>query len=443
MRPIFFLLPLLVLLVACNSGNDITSIDSLAPVVLSSALIESGPLVRTLRVTLEKPVSIEVEYWTDGEPHRHATSAGTSDSVLLARLHANRTYHYAIVGTGWQGTFKTDPLPTDLAKIGFAATGSPTTPLVLLHLFQQNGFRGYAIVDSGGEVVWYWRTVDYPFGMARRDNGNFVFMDHGRGLVEVTPSGSVVHELAQDLVNREMHHDAIMTHDNTILFIAFDARKVDTATVKGEAIWEWSPELGIATKRWSSWDFLSVTGDRGPRFGTEWMHANSLAIGPRGNVLLGVHYFNQIISIQPDFKSIEWRLGGVNATIPVEPGEQFSGMHTAREIAPGRIIMFDNRLESGGHSRAAKFDISGGTAHKVWEWSSTPPNFAAAVGAARRLDDGNTLVAFGMSQGIAGSTGPTEVYEITPGGEVLWHLVVSNVMTMFRAEPIASIAGEK
>ena len=50
----------------------------------------------------------------------------------------------------------------------------------------------------------------------------------------------------------------------------------------------------------------------------EWMHANSLSIGPRGNVLVSSHYLNQVLSLSPDWRRIEWRLGGPRATIARE-----------------------------------------------------------------------------------------------------------------------------
>jgi hypothetical protein len=60
------------------------------------------------------------------------------------------------------------------------------------------------------------------------------------------------------------------------------------------------------------------------------------------------------------------------------------------------------------------------------------------VSSARRLANGNTLVAFGMEKGRNGSSGPTEAYEVTTSGQVKWHLVVDGVMTTFRVEPITS-----
>lgn len=428
----------LLLLAACAGLTDAS-----APVVQSLEFAQSGPLVRTLEIVLERPAPLSIAYRTDDGPDLEVASPrALTHRVSLARLRAARTYDYEVVGTPRRGSFRTEDLPSDLARIGFGVRGAPTVPLVLVHVFQVDGFKGYVVVDAFGEVVWYWRTGDFPFGMTRRANGNFVFMDRARGLIEVTPVGAVASQLAQDMIRREMHHDVIATPANTLLFIAFDTREVDGAQVKGEAIWEWSPETDEVRKRWSSWDHMSVTADRGPRFGLEWMHANSLAIGPAGNVLLSVHYWNQILSIAPGWGEVEWRLGGVNATIAVPEDEQFSGQHTAREIAPGRVMLFDNRLERHDYSRAVEFEIVGNRAEVRWAWSATPLNFASAVSSARRLPNGNTLIGYGMSEGTAGSTGPTEVFEVTPGGSVVWHLAVINVLVMYRAEPLWTIAGE-
>ena len=76
------------------------------------------------------------------------------------------------------------------------------------------------------------------------------------------------------------------------------------------------------------------------------------------------------------------------------------------------------------------------------EWSPPTANFASAVSSARRLTNGHTLVAFGMSAGRSDSTVPTEAFEVSLEGKVLWHLVVTGTTTMFRVEPLTSIAGE-
>jgi len=397
-----------------------------------------------LGITLRQPSPVTVEYAAADGPRLSLELPATRTHVArLARLRPGRTYEWAIAGTTHTGSFETKPLPADLADVRFTANGAPTVPLVLVHLFRPDGFRGYAIVDAQGEVVWYFRTVDTSFGMTRRADGSFVFLDRLRGLVEVAADGRVLHELPTDTLAREMHHDAVVTPANTILFLAFDDRPVDGVPVKGEAIWEWTPETGAVVKRWSAWDYLDVRTDRGPRFDREWLHANALAIGPRGNVLVSLHYLNQVVSIAPDWSRLEWRLGGVNATIALPAEASFSGQHSAREIATDRVVLFDNRIEQRDRSRALELALNGDRATLHWEWSPAVANFSAIVSSARRLGTGNTLVGFGAARGVAGATGPTEVFEVSPAGEAVWHLLVENTTIMFRAEPIATVAGEK
>jgi hypothetical protein len=332
-----------------------------------------------------------------------------------------------------------EPLPADLQKIKITATGTLSPKYALLHLFSEPGYKGYALVDGTGRIVWHYRTKDYPFGADRRRNGNFVFMDKGRGLVEVDIKGHVVHELPQRDAEREMHHAIVVTPADTVLYIAFDTETFHGKPLKGEAIWEWNPDTGEDVKRWRSWDVMDPALDRSARTAGEWLHANSLHVGPRGNVLVSFHYINQVISIAPDWKSIEWRLGGVRPTIRVAPEHQTSAQHTAAEIEPNRILMFDNRTAlQPPYSRAVEYVIDGDAAKQVWEWRPPKDNYAAAVSSARRLPNGHTLIAFGMVKGRNGSSGPTEAFEVTRDGSIAWHVVVDGVMTLFRVEPITA-----
>lgn len=432
------ILAILAVLAGCDSPTT-----PAGPVVASMDLVAVGPLVYRLSLELELAAPVAVEYRSgDGPVTRVESDRALTHEIDLARLRPSTDYRLEIVGTSRSADFSTGPLPPDLDAIEFEAVGRPTVPLVLLHLFNPEGFKGYVVVDSAGGVVWYWRSEDFPFGMTRRASGNFVFMDKGRGLVEVAPSGEVIHELPQT-EERELHHDVVATPDDALIFLAFDTRTADGEPLHGEAIWEWRPEDGTATRRWSSWDHMDPMQDRGPRFGAEWLHANSLHVGPRSNTVVSFHYLNQVASIDPGWDAFEWRLGGVNATISVPEADRFTGQHTAREIAHDRLVLFDNRLEQAEPSRAVELDISDPRAAVVWSWAASHGNHSSAVSSARRLPSGNTLVGFGMSEDLVGSTGPIEVFEVTPDGDTAWHLGVSGLWIMFRAEPLLTIAGEE
>ena len=331
-------------------------------------------------------------------------------------------------------------LPADLAAIKLTTEGQTTAAYTVLELGSPGGFNGFVIINSNGQPVWFFRTTGSPSGFVRRGNGDFVFLDTGAGLLEVTPAQSVVHSLPQQLKpGRGMHHDLALSNDNTILFLAHEWRAHRDTLINGAAIWEWNPEAGSETKRWSSFEQLDTSLDRGSRsIDEDWLHENSLSLGPTGNIIISFHFLNQILSLSPDFQKIQWRLGGTRRTIAVT--DSFSGEHTAQEIAPNHVLMFDNGYErvTQKYSRAAEYEISGSSANVVWQWRPEQDNWARVIGGARRLSNGNTFVTFGVPKDQPpGSTGPIEAYEVTPAGKVVWHLTVSGTVSfMYRATPL-------
>ena len=429
--------------VACS---EITEPPS--PTITGVTVGATGPLLRSLSVQLDRPGSVAVNYAAaPGTPLQVVSVAAVEEhDLLLPRLRSETRYVYEVrtEADRFAGEFMTGSLPDDLAAIQFVSSGTPTMPLALLEIISPEGFKGFVIVDDAGQVVWYFRTEGAATGSTRRSNGNFVFLDLDIGLIEVGPDGSVVAELPQDTVTRNIHNDVIVGPQNTLLFLALDRQLVNDTLIAGEAIWEWTPETGVERKVWSSFDHLSTTADWGPRSRVaDWLHANSLSIGPRNNVLVSFNFLNQIVSLAADYGSFEWRLGGTNATIEVTDNDRFSGQHTAAEISEGHVLMFDNGVErTEPYSRALELELNGAAARKTWEFRPTPDNWSRFISSARRLPNGNTFVAFGMSE-VIGSTGPIEVYEVNLDLEIQWHLVVSGrVSFMYRATPLPGIGGE-
>lgn len=333
-----------------------------------------------------------------------------------------------------------EDLPADLAQVSFVTMGRASVPYFMLELRDTDGFRGFVAVNDAGRPVWFFRTTGSPFSFTRRANGNFVFLDSERGLVEVRADGTVVRELAQaSRPGRRMHHDVTASPHGTVLFIAEEWQPHGDALVNGEAIWEWNPETGAVTKRWSAFDAFDPVADRGPRSrDDDWLHANSIAVGAGGSILLSLHFLDQVVSISPDFTTVEWRLGGTRADIVVP--DPFSGQHTAQEVADGRILLFDNGFDrtASPFSRAIEYELNGTIAQTVWAWRPERDNWARVISGARRLDNGSTVVAFGTPADMPpGATGPIEVYEVTREGGVSWHMQVGGaVSSMYRATPL-------
>lgn len=452
---------LVALVAACENEPGSPSASPPAVLSVSKSGMARGLAVQ-LVVELESAARVEVDYWTAAGPRlRVASSEARTHGVLLSRLIASAVYDYEVRSIApdgrrsepHSGVFITDTLPTDLRAVRFVARGRPTMPLALLPLrIAQSTISDwwFVIIDEDGQVVWYWQTASPPQAATRLPNGNFVFQDGPLGgLTEVSPEGRVVAQLPQPGGGVErIHHDVIVTASGTVLFLATAGRTYLDTLWMGEEIWEWDPARGVETRRWTVFDFMSPLTDRGSRSRPDdWLHANSISFGPRGNILVSFHFLDQIISISPDYKALEWRLGGPGSSFSLGPEAVFSGQHTATEVQPGRVLMFDNgfaRADGGRYSRALELELNftTSTAQRVWEFRPRPDNYSRFISSARRLDNGNTVVAFGASAGALGSTGPIEVYEVTPSNRVIWHLLVGGVGSMYRATPLASVSGE-
>jgi hypothetical protein len=425
---------------------------------------EGGAIFRSLSIELSSPSGVQVEYWTGNSPHLVVTSDSESKrsyKVALPRLRANSTYTYQVKTvlasqpgdfiTG--GTFKTGPLPDDLAVIPITAQGSPTSPLTFLSV--NSLFKGGVIVDGEGQIVWYGRIPPgNPLGATRRTNGNWVVLANGIGLYEFNPLGKTVASLPQGAQFGTIHHDVVSTPQNTLLFLTYEPKDFSGTAINGEGIWEWSPETGELNRRWLAFDFFDPTIDKGTRsIATDWFHANSLSIGPRGNIVVSSHFLDQVFSIASDYNSIEWRLGGPGSTVNLLPEQQTSGQHSAVELAPFDVLVFDNGFDStrGQYSRAyqRKFDPVAKTVVSTWEYRPNPDIWARVISSARRIGNGNTVVTFGPSKNMQGlgTTGPIAIHEVTAASSLIWSMAIGlpedGNSYVFRGEPLESIGGER
>jgi len=442
------------LLVACLALAAACGDDTTAPVEppdVASAEIDGsrGSIFRSITVDLEEPAGVRLEYWAPGAPRLRldVTTAAQSHTIFIPRLRAVTDYELTVqsladgaAGPATSLSFRTDSLPEALAAVRLTTRGTPTVPLFMLEL----RFPFYcAIADADGEIVWYFPTECQ--GATRRTNGNFVLVDSRGGFLhDVGIDGLAQHSLATTATMFHFHHDAIATPNNTVYLLSQDTLTVADTVWYGEAIWEWDPEAGTTERRWGAHDIWTPASDRGPRsIPTDWVHANALYLGPRGNVLLSMHFMDQIISIAPDFQSLEWRLGGPNATKAPAAAARFSGQHTAAELPNGHVFMFDNgfaREDGSRFSRALELSLDGDSATVVWEYRSEI--YASFISSARRLENGNTLIGYGPSAGLANSSGPVAAREVTPDGHAIWTLVLENLNSNYRTEPLYTIGGE-
>ena len=420
----------------------------------------AGPIMRSVVVRTDEAAPVEVTYGAPGTPVLTITadSFSTVHRVILPRLRAGRAYKVeARVARGTTGpllsAFGTGALPAAVAAIELTETGTPSLPVALVEVVGGRQFTGLLMVEEG-EVVGYMPIEGSLFGMTRRSNGNFALLHSREGIQVRRLDGTVVQRLPQPGADAPagygtIHHDVVATPGNTILFIANEPGTVDGEAVVGEALWEWNPETGSVMKRWSAFDHLDWRTERGERtVPGNWLHANGISYGQRGNVLMSLRNVNQVLSISPDFSRVEWALGGVNGTLALAAADRFFGQHYVTEPRPGHVLLFDNGYQrpDGLFSRAIEFavDASRGTATRTWQYRASPDIYAALVGSARRLPNGNTTVLFGMLAGHNESTGPLSAVEVTASGAVAWRLLFGAEITrVYRLTPVESVAGER
>ena len=449
-------------LVAGGCDDDPSGPDPLVPLpdVASVVVVDTaGSIFRSLEVELDDSAAVEVFYTpVDGGTifRMRADSLRTSHSILLPRLRAETDYVYAVraydatraADSIFHGAFTTDALPPELTQFDYSVSGTSTFPMLMVPFRSTTlGWAGQVAIESDGTIVWYIESSGGTLVAAPvPGTHDMVFIENGfpndggrNGIVRVTPDAEVIALLEREGgAFGQIHHDMTAVDDERVLFLAYDTMTVRDTVVNGEAVWEWNTVTGEVTKKWSSWDFFDWDLDRAPGSSPQgFLHANSISIGPRGNVVVSSRSLDQVFSIAPDFQSLEWRVGGINATHPTSEADRFIGQHSAWELPGNRLLLFDNR--GGGpandRSRALELEIGQDSAWMAWEYVSEPPLSSPLRGGVYRLPNGNTVTVY--------SSTPFHVHETTPAGALVWSMTGDVAFTnTFRVTPWQNIAGE-
>ena len=209
-------------------------------------------------------------------------------------------------------------------------------------------------------------------------------------------------------------------------------RAETTATVDSLNVYD--PASGTVERVWDAAKFWDAADPaqrvaRSENIGVlNWTHVNSVSRAPDGGYIASVRNRRQIISISPDFQTIRWQLGGPDSDFAFPaPTDRFDMQRAAAQLQNGNVLVFDNRAvlpdESGGYySRALelRLDFDEMTAVKTWEFTPNPPLYAPVGSSAYRLDNGSTLINFGLS--VAPATVPIAIIEADADGREIFRL---------------------
>ena len=431
-RPVWRLTALIIALAAALSLT--TACGGVEVVEHNASITPNNALIAEVQVTLsaESRIFIEYENPAAGKYRTALSEPATTHTIPIVRLRPESTYAYTIgiqaddgdVAYGPSGEFTTGPLPAGLAAMQTRTSGRSTLPLIATDYGA--GDNGYLVFwDETGNIVWYYihkgingYDPGAPQTIKQKPNGNLVYMSYLCCLIEITPLGDVVDQIAAVDETEIPHHDFLILDDDHILYPSFTEAVIDDSANGGAAETDvfvdtlniWDQQSGMIERVWDSRDFWDISDpeqwvERFNRLKT-WSHINSVSIGDEGNYILNSRGRRQVISLSPDFQTIEWQLGGPDSDYSFpEPRDRFYGQHAATQLPNGNILLFDNGrqrpdAEGGEYSRALelRLDRNSGVAVKVWEYRYRPDIYSRFISSAFRLDNGNTLVNFGRTQ---------------------------------------------
>jgi hypothetical protein len=448
-------------------------------------------LIADAAVQLNQPAAVFLEYGNSqvGWLRTPTMNTGTNHQQPILRLRADTTYQVRAFTLNEAGCptgaavadLRTGTLPERLRSYEVQTTGQASFPFMLMDFPSPAPFlppgapgdrsRYLGAIDPDGQVVWYYLVprefpVPPPEGSAypiiRRPNGNLLYIAAYYGLEEITPDARVVQTMHfEQPAAARAHHEVLELPDGRLLYLGAEDRPIDDGrnggprdlVVRGDTLHALDPATRAQEQIWSAFGSLDPT-DRLPEWEgwkiqgvLDWGHANAMSLGARGNVLISFRHTDQIISLAPDLRTIEWKLGGPGSDFKfADPGDRFRGQHSLNELPNGRILVFDNGnyKPEGEYSRALELELDFGTmtARRVWEYRHQPDIFSDKVSNALRLANGNTFVNFGFR---VAPDEPVLSVEARPDGSVAWQqeLKFRGMRGVrYRAYPSSSLAGE-
>ena len=344
--------------------------------------------------------------------------------TLLLGMKSSHTYHYRITATNGSGncvspdyTIATGPLANGLVKPtvttnnasalsgGFLITGQ--------YVQNSNGSAPGYILDSDGDIVWWYNIEDYVTGVVMDYAGTHMWINnHPPNLADakvhrVSMDGLTDEDLSSQMY--ELSHQLTVLPDETVAFYAADSGTDGCSDIKERA------PNGTVRTIVNSQKALGTTGQ---------CHVNNIQYSSVDDTLVfSDHIHCAVAKIKRSDGSVVWILNGATKTftgdgwLGSEHGIQILGLddflifnNNSRSIA-GTTIAQSMGTGDGSGALEIKLDLSAKTVTKIWSYKATGTTYQTDVmGDLQRLANGNLVIAFG-GKGI--------IQEIKPDGTVL------------------------
>ena len=297
------------------------------------------------------------------------------------------------------------------------------------------------ILDDAGEPIFARKIAGGAIDFKPQVNGRLSYFDQNLGHYVILDSTyTQIDTVAAGNGYPTDVHELILTEEGHAILMIYDAQPVDmsqivpngnpNAIVIGLVLQELD-ENDTVIFEWRSWDHFEIT-DATIDLTTanvDYAHGNSIDVDTDGNWIISSRHMDEVTKISRQTGEIIWRLGGKNNQFAfANEADKFYHQHDARRLANGNLLLFDN----GGSgfrltSRAVEYalDEVNMTAEVVREFTNLPQVFSFAMGTARRLANGNTVVGWG--------SGYPALTEFDPDGAKVFELAFDAPLVSYRA----------
>jgi len=336
------------------------------------------------------------------------------------------------------------PLPADFPAITASVFGPTARGRIFLanfNLFSATTNPYLMILNNDGTPLFQRKLGAIGLDFKMQPNGLLTYFDNAADcFYAMNAQYAVVDSFRTGNGYATDGHDLVLLPNGHALLMSYDPELVDLSPIKsglgyGIAVGLIVQELDLDKNvvfQWRSWDHFKIT-DAIARTnfggGLDYVHGNSIDVGPDGSLLLSSRSMNELTKISRTTGDLLWRMGGKNNQFTfVDDPVFFTHQHSARWLPNGHITLFDNgNLRLPLFSRAVEYavDEAAMTATMVWQYRLVPDVFAPALGYVQRLSNGNTLIGWG-------ATSPA-VTEIAPDNTIVYQLTFPPGVFSYRA----------
>lgn len=312
-------------------------------------------------------------------------------------------------------------------------------------------------VDEEGELVFSAHTPARGFIFEPWGDDEFVFYNYSiRKWVTVDQNLTPTDTLGLSIIPETDYHDVHRFEDGSYMFVVSELVIMDLSSFGGvedaEVIQPWLIHMNVEEnilREWHGLDHIPVNLANNLSYQlVDYLHWNAFDIDSQGGLLMSFRNISTIARLNPIDWSVDWKLGGSGNDFQIDDPEWggFLNQHDVNDIGGNRILLFDNSTSNGnqpGYSRVVEYEVDtvAMTATRGWSYSHPDEIYAPAQGSVERLENGNTLIAWGNAH--AGQDVGTLVTEVNNQGEIVWEIQLGAYFTVYRARkiPLSEIEG--